>query len=60
MSSSKEVGRVKGLANGGLSSLSTTFSGSASELDEQCRWMSESVSADSEPTLIGHTACPSV
>lgn len=59
-SSSKAVERLKGLANGGLSSRSTAFSCSTSELDKQCRWTSESVSADFEPILIGHRACPSV
>lgn len=50
-SSSKDVGRANALARGGLSARSTTFSGSASKLDEQCSWTSRSVSSESKANL---------
>lgn len=50
-SSSKDVERANALARGGLSARSTAFSGSASELDEQCSWMSRSASKDSDANL---------
>lgn len=49
-SSSKDVERANALARVGLSARSTTFSGSASEQDEQ--WTSRSASMDSEANLL--------
>lgn len=51
-SSSKDVERANALARGGLSSCSTTISGSASTADEQCSWTSSSASAESEANLL--------
>lgn len=50
-SSSKDALMANALVRGGLSGCSTTASGSASKLDEQCSWTSRSPSADSEANL---------